>query len=530
MRLACTVFLAFILTACQPASATTPAISPTQTLPLKETPRPTTTLAPATTQTPAPTSTASPVQLIRRASPICENAFSAPVDRGLLVPPFAILRKEAYADAPSWEFSSQLPHMSSSDANEVKVLFCISETRSQTGTYTDGSPAYQLFWEVRSVSWPGGKVIGRKKFTGSLPPKEFSSGAEEGLSPYKEFAAWIFNQVDHPDFLYFKDAVTSLAMSPDGRLAAFGSAVASQIVDKDYQAQVYLFDPSDLQTGLGTSAYVDVLAGHQGLVTSLAFSPDSKTLASSGYDLFVKFWDVSSGRLLGQVSLTDTPNFLAFSPDGKNLAVASNLEVVFIDVSSMQIERSIPEAGGKNLAFSPDGGHLFIATPFHITVIDTAAGTAILKFPDPSALVPTLTVSEDGNTSVTYETPDAVDNFTLSPDGASIITYTLDQSIDRNSGVENVRLVAWDAEAGKYLNETKFVGDFLGAMKLSADGSLLAIANDQEIWLWDTTSWQVIKRLTGHTDLVQDIVFTPDGRKILSASRDGTVRVWSLEG
>ena len=133
-----------------------------------------------------------------------------------------------------------------------RTLFCISETRTQAGTYTDGSPAYQLFWEVRVVSWPGGKVIGKNSFTGSPPPerKEFASGSAEGLSPYKEFAAWIFNQIDHPDFLYFNDAITSLAVSPDGRLAAFGSAIANKIVDRDYQAQIYLFNPSKLQTDL----------------------------------------------------------------------------------------------------------------------------------------------------------------------------------------------------------------------------------------------------------------------------------------
>ena len=53
------------------------------------------------------------------------------------------------------------------------------------------------------------------------------------------------------------------------------------------------------------------------MVTSLVFSPDGEALASSGYDLFVKFWDIANGRLLGQVSLTDTPNFLAFSPGWK---------------------------------------------------------------------------------------------------------------------------------------------------------------------------------------------------------------------
>src|SRR5688572_22837292 len=222
MRIVFRILLMFLLSGCQTAPVASPTEPPAVRPSMPPHLIPTATSVPPATQTPAPTPTVSPAELIRRASPICENAFSAPVEAGPLTPPFAILKKDMYADAPVWEFAYQLPHTRSPDAEEVKVLFCISETRTQMGTYTDGSAAYQLFWEVRSVSWPGGKVIGRKSLAGSLPPKTkvFSSGAEEGLSPYQEFAAWIFTQVDHPDFLYFKDAITSLAISPDGRLAA----------------------------------------------------------------------------------------------------------------------------------------------------------------------------------------------------------------------------------------------------------------------------------------------------------------------
>jgi WD40 repeat protein len=264
------------------------------------------------------------------------------------------------------------------------------------------------------------------------------------------------------------------------------------------------------------------------MVTSLAFSPDGKILASSGYDLFIKFWDVASGRLLGQISMADTPNFLAFSPDGSKLAVASNLEVSLVDPVSMQIEQSVPEGSGDNLAFSPDGDSLFVSTPFRVAVIDTNAGTVILEFPDPLAIVPTITVSEDGSVSATYETPDTVDNFALSPDGTQIITYTIDRSIDSDSGVANVRLAVWGAKTGKYLSESRFIGDFISAIKISPDGRLLAIGNRNEVWLWDTASWQIIKKFLGHNDLIEGLVFTPDGTKILSASRDGTIRVWSL--
>jgi WD40 repeat protein len=163
-------------------------------------------------------------------------------------------------------------------------------------------------------------------------------------------------------------------------------------------------------------------------------------------------------------------------------------------------------------------------------VIEAKAGTVTLEFPDPSALVPTTTVSEGGGIrSVSYETPNTVDNFALSPDGTQIVTYTVDQSIDRSSGIENVRLATWDAKTGKYISEVKFLADSIQAMEFSLDGSLLAIGNSNEVWVWDTTSWQTIKRFSGHIDFVEDLAFTPDGTKIISAGRDKTIRVWSLE-
>src|SRR5687767_13963399 len=313
MRVALTVLLTLILMSCQSAPAVALTTSPTM-LP-SETPLPASTNTPAPVPTAVQAPTISPAELKRRASPICENSFSALVESGPLTPPFSVLKKAAYADAPSWDVSHSLPHLGSFSAAEAQTVFCISETRNQTGTYTDGSAAYQLFWDVRAIDWPVGRVIGRKSFTGSPPPKtkELSAGSEEALLPYKEFAAWIFNQIDHPDFLYFNDAITGMAISPDGTLAAFGTAITNQIVDRDYQAKIFLFNPSDLQTNLGTSAFLDVLDGHQGMVTSLAFSPDGNVLASSGYDRLIKFWDAAGGRLLGQVNTADTPNSLTYS-------------------------------------------------------------------------------------------------------------------------------------------------------------------------------------------------------------------------
>jgi WD40 repeat protein len=529
MRVAITFFLAFTLIGCQSAPAVTPTITPLTHI--GKTPLPSSTNTPVPTSTTAPITTISAAEIIRRASPICENAFSALVESGPLTPPFAVLKKEADADVPAWEVSHQLPHLGSLSAAEVQTVFCISETRDQTGTFTDGSAAYQLFWDVRAIEWPVGKVIGRKSFTGSPPSTtdRLASGSAEEAFPDSEFVAWIFNQIDHPDFLYFKDAITSIAVSPDGDLAAFGTAIENQIVDKDYQAKIFLFNPSELQTELRTSAFLNVLDGHQGMVTSLAFSPDGNILASSGYDRFVKFWDVASSRLLGQVSTTDTPNSLAFSADGTKLAVASNLEAAIVDSVSRQISVSIPGTGGDSLAFSPDGSHMYVNSAESIKIVDPAAGRVTLTFPDRFALVPTISLAADGSVaSVTYSSPEAVEGFALSPDGTRIITYTIDRSVDTNSGADNVQLATWDAKTGKYVGEVKFSGDLIRSVKFSPDGKLLGMGNRNEIWIWDTANWQVKEKLAGHTGEIVELAFTSQEKKLLSASSDGTVRVWSL--
>src|SRR5919109_2808145 len=230
IHLAWTALLVFLLIGCQAA----PAIRPTEILPPSETPPPTLTATQASTSTSVPTATISPDVLKEQASPICEASFSALFERGPLAAPFAVMKKTTYADTPDWQLSHQLPHLGSLSAGDVRTVFCISESRTQTATYTDGSPAYQLFWDVRAVSFPDRKVIGRKSFTGSPPPKTkaFASGDSEGLFPYAAFADWVFDQVDHPDFLQFDNAITTVAVSPNGRVAAFGTSIANQIVDR----------------------------------------------------------------------------------------------------------------------------------------------------------------------------------------------------------------------------------------------------------------------------------------------------------
>ncbi len=93
-----------------------------------------------------------------------------------------------------------------------------------------------------------------------------------------------------------------IAFSPDGQTLAVGS----------WDHNIYLINYR--------ANWVEViLEGHQAGVIGLAFSPDRKSLVSSGEDKTVRFWDLSTRRQVAQLSVDRPVYWMAFSPGGENL-------------------------------------------------------------------------------------------------------------------------------------------------------------------------------------------------------------------
>jgi WD40 repeat protein len=231
---------------------------------------------------------------------------------------------------------------------------------------------------------------------------------------------------------------------------------------------VHLWDVTDRER---PAELVKPLGGHTGSVWALALSPDASILASAGADSTVRLWEVADPRaphLISTLPPSDTSpvNGLAYAHDGHTLAVVSDVQVTLWDLADRahpaRRAGQVPGVeGAKSVAFSPDGKTLALAAADGSLGLWPIAGGPVVRFNEQPV----------GRTA-------AVNTLAFAPDGKTLASGGAEQNIQ----LWDIADPRHPAKAGTPL--TGFDGPVETAV-YAADGTILATAgDDQMIRLW----------------------------------------------
>jgi len=217
---------------------------------------------------------------------------------------------------------------------------------------------------------------------------------------------------------------------------------------------------------------VSVLRGHESWIRGIAFSSDSKIMASGGLDKREVGWVLS----------------LAFSPGGDVLAVG----------------HSFPAPGSKTTRTTGDIG-MGVSTKEHI-------GTINIWDVQTGNLLRTLSGHIKGTECMAF-----------SPDGKVLASSGWDGTF-----------YLWDVQTGEQLKVLPDTGAMALAVAFSPDGGTLATGHwDGVVRLWDAETGVLLRDLRrfilSPSRAIRSVAFSPDGEKLAAGFSDGTAVMWNVK-
>lgn len=246
--------------------------------------------------------------------------------------------------------------------------------------------------------------------------------------------------------------------------------------------QAYAIEPTPLASQVVLSAYgempfYDILGGHSKPITRAIFSPDGKYILSGSEDGTIKLWDNDHSLKMtynNESPIRDSRYSLSFSPDGK----------YFVANSSDSTAR-IWDVNGKCIGVIKGNSKIqrvFFLPGKYAKFSNSRSNT---KFP--WVLV-----------SANFEKVVSLWNF----EGTKLYEFKINEDL------------------GKYFE-----------FKISPDWTKFLIGSEQQknAFIYNFLGKR-LNTLTGHSDGIREMAFSPDGNKILTGSKDKSAILWKIDG
>ena len=236
-------------------------------------------------------------------------------------------------------------------------------------------------------------------------------------------------------------------------------------------------------------------------VTSVALSPDDRTIAIGDFRGSVTLWDLETPGINAefQVSRAAIAD-LSFHPRGEQLAAATADGVYVITLATSEVERLPVDGRHRNVRWHPNETNLVFDTHEEIVVWDTAARESL--------------------SAARVHHQRGVEAFALSGDGETMASAAIWESAIR----------VWDLTTHSVRMTLAGHRAYVHALAFSPDGARLASGGeDGEIFIWRVADGRRLATLQGYNGSVYFVKFSPDGERLVAGGQDQFMVVWDLE-
>jgi WD40 repeat protein len=294
---------------------------------------------------------------------------------------------------------------------------------------------------------------------------------------------------------------THVALSPDGRYIATTGGKATKgftfaninIVFNDCTAQIWEISNQSMVAKIS----------HEAALNAIAFSNDSRYLATASSDNTSAIWEIPNGNKYLSVNHDDSVNSVAFSPDGKVFATASSDRTARLwnTTSGKELVSLTHDSAVNTVSFSPSGIYLATGDELgNIWILDAKNYRKIAHL--------TCNVS--------------VLDLAFSPDSEKVAAIC---GSNPASSISDHIAYVWNVNSRQEIRRITHE-EGVQDVAFSPDGRYIAIAiGDGTVRIEAESDGQVVSKLS-HDECVYALAFSSDGKYLATGSGDRTARVW----